>query len=744
MPIRFTGMNSGLQTDLIIQELVKGQKAKVDNAKKVHTAFQWKQDAWKELNTKALKLHKMIDSMRWSDAFVKKTSKVSNTAKASVVTGDTAVKGVQELQVNELAKTAYLTGGKITAASGENTKLSALTGGPANDNDTISLTVNSGGKDQKIELTGASTIKDVVNQLKNAGLNASFDANNGRFFISSKTMGASGDFTITADNENGFKALSALRINDQKTNMAVYEKLAAIGEFDGNGDFVLKKPGEYEELIKSFTDSRIAADKASLKSTNDALAVIDKRIDTKLSAYRDYLADPARGNLDPTDVANMTTKQVMDKMQSISDDNKKALGDAEKDLKDYYDNVAANPGLADPDVEKALKDAITAEKEKQKDFTALKFDDYNAAAYEKDMTTIFGELKTDGSGDREGGGLEDKKSELETQLTPPNASDPDSVRDNYRAEAEKQVEDDIKFAHEALSKPIDSAPDPLTRIKGQDAKITLNGAEFTSNTNTFTINGLTINAIQKTDPGETITITTEDDTQGIYDTIKNFIKEYNALINEMDRLYNADSNRDYKPLTEEEKEAMSEKEIEEWEKKIKDSVLRRDSSLFDISNVMKNAMMSGVKVNGKDKEMHLSDFGIEALSYFLAGKNEKNAYYISGDPDSLQTAGKDDKLKEWIAKDAQTVTDFFTGLSKNLFAEMDKIIMKSDNFKSFNSLYNDKQYKTDLIKYNNEIAKQEAKLTKMEDKFYKQYTAMEVAMAKMQSNQSALSGLLGM
>ena len=94
----------------------------------------------------------------------------------------------------------------------------------------------------------------------------------------------------------------------------------------------------------------------------------------------------------------------------------------------------------------------------------------------------------------------------------------------------------------------------------------MNGAEFTSDGNTFEINGLTITAHAKTDVP--ITLTTADDTDGIYDMIKGFLKEYNELINEMDKLYNADSAKGYEPLTDEEKEAMSEKDIEKWEEKI--------------------------------------------------------------------------------------------------------------------------------------------------------------------------------
>ena len=77
-----------------------------------------------------------------------------------------------------------------------------------------------------------------------------------------------------------------------------------------------------------------------------------------------------------------------------------------------------------------------------------------------------------------------------------------------------------------------------------------------------------------------ISITTSTDTQGVYDKIKDFLTQYNALINEMTSLYNADSAKGYEPLTDEEKEcAFRHRGGKKWEQKIKDSLLRRDESL---------------------------------------------------------------------------------------------------------------------------------------------------------------------
>ncbi len=131
------------------------------------------------------------------------------------------------------------------------------------------------------------------------------------------------------------------------------------------------------------------------------------------------------------------------------------------------------------------------------------------------------------------------------------------------------------------------------KIPGESASITLNGVTYTSESNTFTINDLTITVNRETD--DDVTLSTSQDTDGIYKMIKDMIKEYNDLVIEMDKNYNADSAKNYKMLTEEEKEAMSEDEVKEWEDKIKSALLRRDSTLGNVYSSLKNLMLAGVE-----------------------------------------------------------------------------------------------------------------------------------------------------
>ncbi len=187
------------------------------------------------------------------------------------------------------------------------------------------------------------------------------------------------------------------------------------------------------------------------------------------------------------------------------------------------------------------------------------------------------------------------------------------------------------------------------------------------------------------------TISNEEDTDGIYDMVKNFLKEYNSIINEMDKLYNAEDSK-LDPLTEDEKYALSDKEVEDWENKLKSSALRRDDNLSLVSSGLRQIMSSGINIG--EKTFYLSDFGIEKLGYFNAPDNEKNAYHIAGDPDDSDTSGNADKLKSMIASDPSTVISFFTKISQNLYDKMSDMSKSVDGYRSYGSFFDDKKMKS--------------------------------------------------
>ena len=277
-----------------------------------------------------------------------------------------------------------------------------------------------------------------------------------------------------------------------------------------------------------------------------------------------------------------------------------------------------------------------------------------------------------------------------------------------------------------------------TRIEGQDAEIILNGAKFTSDTNTITVNGLSVTASAETD--EEITITTDTDYDGIYDMIKDFITEYNDIMNEMTKLYGAKSSRKYTMLSDEEKEAMTEDEVEKWEGTIKDSLLRRDKDLNAVIECMRGAVNKGYDIG--DQTLFLVNFGVGTGSYFDTEKGERNALHIFGDSDDDKYSDKENALKAAIAKNPDQVIELFAAVSKDMYNSLQKT-MASTDYRSIYKVYDDKRMKIDYDNYTKKIKEEEKKLNAYEDKWYKKFSAMEVALSKLQSSQNSLASMLG-
>ena len=418
-------------------------------------------------------------------------------------------------------------------------------------------------------------------------------------------------------------------------------------------------------------------------------------------------------------------------------DKKEALAQARKDLAADSENAALQQAVKD--AEDAVTAASEAVSKKQTEINKAKevYSFYTAYAYneakrEANQKKIDeNNTRFDYTEDENGKGTYMEKDEDGNKVAIGAGITADEVTEQFDAkvEAAKDV-----MAHTADWKEAALG----TKVAGQDSEIEVDGVTYTSRNDSVTVNGMTVTAMEVTD--KEVTVSTKTDTEGVYNMIKDFIKAYSELINEMDSLYNAESSSGYDPLLSEEKEALSDSEIEEWEKKIKDSLLRRDATLSDISSALKMDMMTGFKIG--NQTIYLSDFGIATLGYFNSADNEKNAYHIDGDPDDAKTKNNDDLLNKLIANNPDAVMEFFTGLTNKLHDTLANK-MSATTMSSAMTVYNDKKMKEDYDDYTDKIKKQEEKLNNYIDKWYSKFSAMETALAKLESKNSSLSSLFG-
>ena len=433
MTIRITGMNSGLDTESIITELVSAQSAKKNSLVKAQTKLSWKMDAWKTLNSKIYSFYTgTVSDLRFSTAYAKKKTTVSNSSVASVIADANATDGVQTLKVNKLAKSGYLTGAELKKSNGSlasytsSTKLKDIEGMQLGGDGKISLTLKTGGKSTDISLSGDATIAELTKQLKNAGVNTSFDETYQRFFISSTTTGKDADFSLTANDQNGFNALSALGINVLDTaTKSEYTRFANMSDAD--------KAAYIDAQVQAKTESANAAITAAEKTITDNQKLFDE--------FFEKNADP---------------ELVKDDLQTS------------EQIKTYKEKLTA--------YRDGLKDAPEGETEEAK---AEREEKLKAAeATLKSVDTLAGYVSKIES-------AQQTKADNEALV----ANNSASIRNEVTQDLEKR----ITMAKTALTSSAYSGQ--ATRIEGQDAEIELNNATFTSAANNFTINGMTITAL---------------------------------------------------------------------------------------------------------------------------------------------------------------------------------------------------------------------------------------------------------
>ena len=761
MAIRLSGLTSGMDTDAIVQEMVKAYSAKTEKYEKASTKLTWKQEAWKTLNTKIYGLYTSASNMRMSGAYNLRKVTVSDNTKATITANSDAVKGSQKLNILKTAQSGYITGGDLGDKVTTKTTLKDLgyTGGNA----TINIKKNDG-TTSHIKLTKDSTITDVVAGLKEAGLNASFDANNHRLFVSSKESGVANDFAISGQGLDGEAAVKALGLDtalattdkDGKTVFTAsakpyeeaynnfYVKAKAAGTYtldvDGMKQYINDQIAAYDELTKqkNIQAARYERSKASYENLSAELETLEKKYDG-------------------VDVAN--------RLSQLDGD---AIAQSVTDAQTAYDAQAAV--LATLEEELAALDPTSADyTAKQTEISAARMtltncqvdlDAANAAKTEFDELTRIQELPAEVEEAKTAyETAKEERANIESQMA---ALGVDEFIE-ARGKGTKDANDVMVYENQALMdrqiyeaavraiKGNDILTDSTgayknggaTKVDATDAVIKLNGVEFTSATNSFTINGLTINATAVTGDGDenAVQVTTSVDTQGIYDKIKDFLTEYNNVINELCKVYNAESAKDYEPLTDEEKEAMSDDQIEKWETKIKDSLLRRDGTVNSIMSAMVNSMAQTFEINGE--KVSLSTFGISTLGFLNAPKNEHYAFHIDGDEDDENTSGKKDKLMAAIEEDPDKVMEFMKQLTGKLYSAIDEK-MKSTELSSAYKVYNDKEMDKELARYAEAITKWEDKVKDKEDYYYKQFSQMEVALSKLQNQTSSISGLFNM
>lgn len=289
---------------------------------------------------------------------------------------------------------------------------------------------------------------------------------------------------------------------------------------------------------------------------------------------------------------------------------------------------------------------------------------------------------------------------------------------------------DLGFATTATATPNEYSLN-IDKV-GVDATVKINGYQMEQKSNVFTINGIQY-TIKSTNAGSPTTVSTSTDVDKIYTNIKSFVDKYNESIDKINTKLKAERYRDYTPLTDKQKESMTEKQVELWEEKARSGLLRNDSTLSRALSSLRMDLYTRVGTdtdNVNNDFDQLSEIGITTSSNYQEG----GKLMIS-----------EAKLREAIEKDPNAVYQLFAnegstyeskGLARRLRdtvkQSMDGIVEKAGNSMKTNNQFSIGKL---LNGVDSQISRFEGRLSQIEDRYWRQFTAMEKAIQR--SNEQA-------
>lgn len=259
-------------------------------------------------------------------------------------------------------------------------------------------------------------------------------------------------------------------------------------------------------------------------------------------------------------------------------------------------------------------------------------------------------------------------------------------------------------------------------ISGTNGSVRVDGVTYETTDNKVSVGGITYTALDKTSSAATVSVT--QDTDAIVDRVKKFVEDYNKLLSGLYEKYDEKPNKDYKPLTQSQKDNMKEEQITKWEEKAKAGLLYHDQTLGKIIDDMRSAIYTTVDgIEGK----YNSAYSLGISTTGLKG----------------QLTLDETKLKNALAEDSDAVYNVFAKLDKNDEASGNGVAQRLGDVmvtaaKSIRSKAGSTADITEDSDLNNLLRELQTKMSNFkklmssfEEKLYKKYDAMEVTLAKL-------------
>ena len=301
---------------------------------------------------------------------------------------------------------------------------------------------------------------------------------------------------------------------------------------------------------------------------------------------------------------------------------------------------------------------------------------------------------------------------------------------------------------------------------GTNAKATIDGKTYESDTNKLNVanviynfNGVSAKNADGTYQASTISVS--QDTDKIVDNVKKFVETYNTLIDSLNTKYREEKNTDYKPLTKKQESEMTESQINKWNEKAKSGLLYHDNNIYSIISDMREALYTEVDAvdtvltdarGNKYSYNSMSSIGITSSTNqgHITLDEEKLKKALTEDPDCVYQLFASDQDSTYISgstnkNQSDTYTsksDYLnTGIANRLYNSMTTNIRNLESYAGTSKETDDESYLGKLItNMNTKMTSFQTLMKSYESKLYKKYDAMEVALSKLGTQLSYITG----
>ena len=792
--LRLGGITSGFDTEAMVTQLLSSYQTRIDKQSQKITKLSWQQSAYQDITKKITEFKNTYFDVLKRDTYLMSPSTfnkfkadVTATSNAdasglTVSTTSNSSSGSYKIKLNQAAKASTAQGNSITSGNFKldlDKALSSASGEVKTNDDgsktwtmNFALDVQVGGIRKTISFSADALLGADGNVAdKDAAKASIIDSLNQKlqesFGYSGKTSGATG-----ATDANGKEWFLQVKLgSDGKAEFQVGGN-ASVSVAENKGNFGLAQPKEKVAISTGSVVTGVNAFQVEIGGKNVSVAfngVSSTYYDSKdqtgneaiLAEYKELKTAAYRKSYNLAENEIVSDKQLekftYSNEQAAKDKNAASIKEALKGVAGYTFNFDGTYITAADSNGNSVDFSMTSVEGGTLGLT--KASASNKISSGSTLSDLGFKPEADGTYKLNINGTEislDKKSTISSMMSAVNKSAAgvtmtySSLTNSFTLESKEfGGAGKVEVGDTSLGRSLGLVDDNGTvgASEGQNAIFEINGQEVYLNDNTYTLDGNTFTFNDNMTIGETYTVNIAKDSTTVKDALKKFVESYNKLIDDVYGYIGKSPAKDddgntYEPLTNAEKEEMSEDEITKWEEKAKQGVLYNDSTVSTIMSQMRSALYTNVTLDDGSK------FGIYNLGIKTSSEwSEHGKLQIDENAFDKAFENNEDAI-------IKLFTDSDTGMMKKLNSVIDGAVKSSGAVNTRGTLVRkagkaDSSVTTDSTIYK-EMVKMQDRLKELQDRYdtkeeywWKVFTNMETAMADLNSQTSYISSYLG-